>query len=140
MRQLNVNGCALLALSPRGDNRGKLIAIETGRDLPFEIARVYYVFDTKEGVARGFHAHRALRQVLIAVSGSCVIAVDDGIHRDDVTLDNPASALSIDGLVWREMRDFSSDCVLLVLADRAYDEGDYIRIYSDFVDAVGQLP
>ena len=139
MRQLNVNGCALLALSPRGDNRGKLIAIETGRDLPFEIARVYYVFDTKEGVARGFHAHRALRQVLIAVSGSCVIAVDDGVHRSEVTLDDPASALSIDGLVWREMHDFSSDCVLLVLADRAYDEGDYIRSYSDFVDAAGRL-
>ena len=125
-----------MALSPKGDRRGKLIAIETGRDVPFDIARVYYVFDTKDGVARGFHAHRALRQVLISVSGSCVISVEDGTHRDDVILDNPALGLSIDGLVWREMHDFSPDCVLLVLADGVYDEADYVRDHNDFLAAV----
>lgn len=136
MRQLEVNGCTLMPFSPMGDHRGTLIAIETGRDVPFNIARVYYVFNTKNGVARGFHAHRALRQILIAVSGSCVISVEDGAHRNDVILDDPELGLSIEGLVWREMHDFSPDCVLLVLADCAYDEADYIRNYDDFLAAV----
>ena len=77
------------------------------------------MFDTKAGVSRGFHAHHALRQFLVAVSGSCTLVLDDGTSRDEVRLDNPALGLRIDGLVWREMRDFSPDCVLMVLADRA---------------------
>lgn len=135
---MKVNGCTLMALSSMGDHRGTLIALESGRNVPFNIARVYYVFDTKHGVARGFHAHRVLRQVVIAVSGSCVITVDDGTDRDIVTLNDPALGLLIDGLVWREMRDFSSDCVLLVLADSAYDETEYIRDHADFLAAVAR--
>ena len=135
MRKVLVKGCAMVGLSPMGDDRGTLIAIEAGRQIPFDIQRVYYVFDTKAGVSRGFHAHRALRQLLVAVSGSCTLLLDDGTSRDEVRLDHPASALRIDGLVWREMRDFSPDCVLMVLADRAYDEADYIRDYDTFVAA-----
>ena len=128
-------GCALIGLSPMGDDRGTLIAIEAGLQVPFDIRRVYYVFDTKPGVARGFHAHHALRQFLVAVSGSCTLALDDGTSSDEVLLDNPAMGLLISGLVWREMRDFSPDCVLMVLADCAYDESDYIRNYDEFVAA-----
>ena len=137
MRKVMVKGCALIGLSPMGDDRGTLIAIEAGRQIPFDIQRVYYVFDTKPGVSRGFHAHHALRQLLVAVSGSCTLVLDDGTSRDEVRLDDPALALTIDGLVWREMRDFSPDCVLMVLADRAYDESDYIRDHDEFVAAVG---
>ena len=135
MRKVSVTGCALIGLSPMGDNRGTLIAIEAGLQVPFDIRRVYYVFDTKPGVARGFHAHHALRQFLVAVSGSCTLALDDGTSSDEVLLDNPAMGLLISGLVWREMRDFSPDCVLMVLADCAYDESDYIRNYDEFVAA-----
>ena len=117
-----VKGCALTALTPMGDDRGTLIALETGRDVPFEIARVYYVFDTKPGVARGFHAHRALRQLLIAASGSCVIAIDDGTQQQEVVLDTPATGLSIGGLVWREMRDFSPDCVLMDFKQKSFQK------------------
>ncbi len=129
----------MVGLSPMGDDRGTLIAIEAGRQIPFDIQRVYYVFDTKTGVSRGFHAHHALRQFLVAVSGSCTLAVDDGTSRDELRLDNPAIGLRIDGLVWREMRDFSSDCVLMVLADRHYEEADYIRDYDEFTAAVRKL-
>ena len=135
MRKVLVKGCALVGLSPMGDDRGTLIAIEAGRQIPFDIKRVYYVFDTKPGVSRGFHAHHSLRQLLVAVSGSCTLALDDGTARNEVLLDDPALALRIDGLVWREMRDFSPDCVLMVLADDHYDEADYIRDHDEFLAA-----
>ena len=135
VRKVLVKGCAMIGLSPMGDDRGTLIAIEAGRQIPFDIKRVYYVFETKSGVSRGFHAHRSLRQLLVAVSGSCMLALDDGNARDEVLLDNPAMALRIDGLVWREMRDFSPDCVLMVRADDHYDEADYIRDHDEFLAA-----
>lgn len=135
MRKVLVEGCALVALSPMGDDRGTLVAIEAGRQIPFDIKRVYYVFGTKPGVSRGFHAHHALRQLLVAVSGSCTLVLDDGTARDAVVLDSPTLGLSIDGLVWREMCEFSADCVLMVLADCAYDEADYIRDHDEFLAA-----
>lgn len=136
VRDCKVTGCALLALPVKGDDRGSLIAIEGRREVPFDVARVYYVFGTKPGVGRGSHAHRALRQLLIAVSGSCTVIVDDGETRDEVPLADPAVGLSIEGLVWRELLNFSRDCVLLVLADASYDESDYIRDHDQFLDAV----
>ena len=125
----------MLALPVKGDERGSLIAIEGSRDIPFEVARVYYMFGTGDGVARGFNAHRTLRQLLVAVNGSCTIKVEDGELSDAVRLDDPAVGLVIEGLVWREMHDFSPDCVLLVLADAPYDEGDYIRDHDRFLAA-----
>lgn len=138
MRDCRVNGCALMSLPVKGDARGSLIAIEGRRDVPFDVARVYYVFGTKPGVDRGFHAHRNLSQLLIAVSGSCTIMVDDGKSQELVRLADPTIGLSITGLVWREMRNFSADCVLLVLADAPYDESDYIRDHDRFLDAVSE--
>ena len=132
-----LRNCGLRALTVRGDERGSLVALETGRDVPFAIARVYYIFGTKAGVDRGFHAHHDLRQWAVCVSGSCVMALDDGAAKQDFVLDRPDVALEIGPMIWREMRDFSDDAVLMVLANKPYDEADYIRDYDAFVMLVG---
>ncbi|KGA22516.1 dTDP-6-deoxy-3,4-keto-hexulose isomerase [Pectobacterium brasiliense] len=123
----------LLQLQTHGDERGSLIALEKDKNIPFEIKRVYYMFNTKEEVRRGFHAHRQLKQVVIAVRGSCRFLLDDGIEKISILLDNPAQGLLIESFMWREMYNFSDDCVLMVLADSLYDESDYIRNYDEFI-------
>lgn len=122
----------LYQFPPHGDDRGQLIAIEEGRDLPFDIKRVYYIYDTLPGVRRGFHAHRCLEQILICVSGSCKIHLDNGTETAEVLLDKPWEGLYIANNMWREMYDFTPGAVLLVLASEFYDEKDYIRNYEDF--------
>ncbi|MDH0447932.1 FdtA/QdtA family cupin domain-containing protein [Shewanella sp. GD04112] len=119
-----------------GDERGSLIALEANNQIPFEIKRVYYLFATKPGVARGFHAHKALKQIAICLKGSCRFVMDDGKDKQDVILATPNKGLLIDAMQWHEMYDFSEDCVLMVLADQVYDESDYIREYSKFIEAV----
>lgn len=126
----------IIPLQAHGDERGSLIALEEAKNIPFPIRRVYYLFNTLEGVRRGFHAHKELKQVAIAVRGSCRFVLDDGSERVEVLLDNPAQGLLIESFMWREMYDFSEDCVLMVLADQLYDESDYIRDYSQFIDMV----
>jgi dTDP-4-dehydrorhamnose 3,5-epimerase-like enzyme len=128
------DGCSLVPLTARGDERGSLVAIEQHRDVPFAIARVYYLFGTREGVTRGLHAHRALRQFAIAVRGSCTMLLDDGSVRGTLRLDDSAVGLMLPPMVWHEMSAFSEDCVLMVLADAPYDEGDYIRDYDRFLE------
>ena len=120
----------------KGDERGSLIAIEQGHNAPFEIKRVYYIFDTKDGVERGFHAHINLKQICIAVKGSCTFVLDDGEKREEIKLTSPNQGLFIEGLIWREMKNFSSDCILVVLASEHYDESDYIRDYDKFLKEV----
>ena len=121
---------------PHGDDRGQLVALEAMEHIPFEIRRVYYIYDTVSGVRRGMHAHRNLEQILICVHGSCKILLDDGYERREVLLDKPTEGLYISNDTWREMYDFSQDAVLLVLASEHYDEADYIRNYQDFLDMV----
>ena len=121
-----------------GDDRGQLVAIETMKDIPFEVKRVYYIYDTLPGVRRGFHAHRELEQILICVHGSCKIHLDNGTDTAEVLLDKPNEGLYISNDMWREMYDFSDGAVLLVLASRHYDESDYIRNYDDFIKLVKQ--
>jgi dTDP-4-dehydrorhamnose 3,5-epimerase-like enzyme len=116
---------------PLGDERGSLVALESHKTIPFDVRRVYYIFGTQAGVSRGFHAHRALQQVAVCVTGKCRMVLDDGQRREEVWLDSPTKGLLIGDLVWREMHDFSPDCVLLVLASEHYDETDYIRSYDD---------
>ncbi|MDX7688321.1 FdtA/QdtA family cupin domain-containing protein [Aeromonas caviae] len=128
----------LIPLQAHGDDRGSLIALEEGKNIPFPVKRVYYLFNTKEGVSRGFHAHKALKQVAIAVRGSCRFVLDDGKERVEVLLDNPAQGLLIESFMWREMHDFSDDCVLMVLADQLYDESDYIRNYNEFISLISK--
>lgn len=123
-----------------GDERGQLIALESVSELlPFAVKRVYYIFDTTPGTVRGNHAHRELRQVLICVSGACTIVCErpDGT-RSEHLLNWPDRGLLIEGLVWRQMKDFSKDAVLLVLASEHYTEADYIRDYEAFKKACAE--
>ncbi|NHB96451.1 sugar 3,4-ketoisomerase [Photorhabdus stackebrandtii] len=122
----------LIDFKTLGDERGQLISLEANKNIPFEIKRVYYIFNTKSGVSRGFHAHKELKQVLFAVKGSCRILLDDGKATEDMILDQPQKGILIDSFIWREMHDFSEDCVLVVLANQHYDESDYIRDYKAF--------
>lgn len=119
-----------------GDQRGQLVAIEAGAAVPFEIRRIYYIYGTREGIDRGFHAHKSLRQVAIAVCGSCQMVLDDGKDRATVHLDSPSRGIYIAPGMWHVMTCFSRDCVLVVLADQHYDADDYIRDYEEFKDWV----
>lgn len=121
-----------------GDSRGQLVALEENKEIPFHIKRVYYIYDTQNGVRRGFHAHRSLKQLLICVHGSCKVLLDDGTEKEVVTLDKPYEGIFIQSNMWREMYDFSPGAVLLVLASEIYDESDYIRDYNKFLELVNQ--
>lgn len=118
------------------DERGALVIAEMGSGMPFEMRRVYYISQVPGDVRRGFHAHRQLQQVLVCVSGSCKIDVDDGSVRETISVSGVGQAMYIGPYVWHEMFSFSEDCVLLVLADDVYNEEDYIRDYSAFVNEV----
>ena len=123
-------------LPPLGDERGSLVVLEAGKSIPFEIKRVYYLFATKDGVARGFHAHKKLQQMAVCVTGKCRMVLDDGHTREEAWLDSPTNGLLVNDLVWHEMHDFSPDCVMLVLASEHYDESDYLRDYAEFLEEV----
>lgn len=119
-----------------GDDRGMLVALEKDKEVPFDIKRVYYIYDTLTDVRRGFHSHKNLKQILICVHGSCKIHLDNGLETAEVLLDKPHEGLFIEHNIWREMYDFSKDAVLLVLASELYDESDYIRDYRKFKEFV----
>ncbi len=114
------------------DEYGKLVPVEQMRDVPFEIKRVYYIFDVAADVRRGFHAHSQLNQVLICLGGSVKILVKTPDEEQIITLDDASEGLYIGPMVWREMYDFSKHAALLVLADAYYDESEYIRDYSKY--------
>mgnify|MGYP000880127972 CR=1 FL=1 len=129
----------LLEFDIKGDKTGSLVSLEQNKNIPFDIKRVYYIFNTKEQVRRGFHAHKNLQQVIIATSGSCKIAIDNGEKKEVMSLSTPNIGLLLQDVVWREMYDFSNDCVLMVLADNHYDEDDYIRNYKLFKNLVDTI-
>lgn len=114
------------------DERGALVALEANRQIPFDIKRVYYIYGTEKGAARGFHAHKKLKQLAVCIKGSCRFVMDDGSNKQEVILSTPDKGLLIDAMQWHEMYDFSDDCVLMVLANMPYDESDYIRDYDVF--------
>jgi len=125
---------------PHGDDRGQLVALEEFRDIPFQIKRVYYMYDTVPDVVRGHHAHKALEQILICIHGNCKIRLDNGIEKKVVPLEKPYEGLYVANNMWREMYDFSPDAVLMVLASELYDESDYIRDYDEFKKYVKENP
>jgi dTDP-4-dehydrorhamnose 3,5-epimerase-like enzyme len=125
-----------IQLQTHGDDRGMLIALEQQRNVPFEIRRVYYLFGTRGDVHRGRHAHRHLNQLAVTVRGSVTFLLDDGSGPEEVVLDDPSQGLLLGRMVWRELYDFSDDCVLMVLADQLYDQSDYITDYADFLREV----
>lgn len=119
-----------------GDERGKLIAIESGIHIPFEIKRVFYIYGTQPHVPRGQHSHYKTKQYLIAVNGSCKVTLDNGQTKETFELNQPNIGLFQDAMIWGSMHEFSTDCVLMVLADQHYDENDYIRNYETFKRAL----
>ena len=120
-----------------GDVRGSLVVVDQSCGVSFDIKRVYYIFGTATGMSRGFHAHKNLHQMAVCITGSCKMVIDDGVSREDVQLNSPFKAIDLPPKLWHEMHDFSTDCVLLVLASDYYDEGDYVRDYSEFKELIG---
>jgi len=118
------------------DPKGNLTPIESGIDVPFEFKRIYYTYDIPGGESRGGHAHLALQQLIIAASGSFTVELDDGAERRSFYLNRSYYGLYIPPMLWRDLTNFSSGSVALVLASEHYDEADYIREYAAFVDAV----
>lgn len=123
----------MIQFQPHGDERGMLIALEEKKNIPFEVKRVYFMYDTLEGVHRGKHAHKSLKQVLFCPRGACTISLDDGKEKKEVRLNQADEGLLVEACVWREMYDFTPDAVLMVLASNYYDEEDYIRDYDEFL-------
>lgn len=129
-------GPALLRFESHGDGRGELVALQNHKEIPFDVKRVYFIVGTPPGVKRGLHAHKNLEQVAVCLKGSVRFILDDGKDRHEVQLRRPDEGLHIRSMVWREMVDFSPDCVLLVLASQPYDADDYIRDYKVFLREV----
>jgi len=132
MKINSVYDCSVIEL-PRIHNRaGNITPIESLKNIPFKIKRVYYLYDVPGGESRGGHAHKKLQQLLIAASGAFDITLDDGVNKRTITLNRPYNGLHIVPGIWRELSDFSSGAICLVLASLKYEEGDYIREYSEF--------
>jgi len=133
---LSLGTAELIKLPKISDPRGNLTFIEGGRHVPFEVRRVYYLYDVRGGESRGGHAHKELEQLIIAVSGSFDVVLDNGKDRQRFHLNRSYYGLYVPRLAWREIGNFSSASVCLVLASQPYDEADYYRDYSEFLSAV----
>lgn len=120
------------------DNRGKLLSFESMRNIPFELKRVYILTSANPELARGFHAHKKLKQLIFCPTGSCDFLLEDRINKKSIHLNSPNKGILIEGVVWREMHNISTDCSIVVFADEYYDEDDYIRDYNDFSKALGE--
>ncbi|EAK1359021.1 WxcM-like domain-containing protein [Campylobacter coli] len=123
----------ILNFNAKSDNRGSLIALENLKEIPFEIKRIYYIYDTKPEFPRGTHAHRELEQVLIMMEGSCELVLNDGKNIKNIILNRPDMGIFIGKNMWREMKNFSYGAKLLVLASDFYNEKEYIRDYEEFL-------
>ncbi len=129
--------CELIEFVTVTDSRGKLTVIEGDERLPFDIRRVYYLYDVPDGVVRGAHAHKELQQLIIALSGSLDIILDDGADRRRFRLDRPDRGLLVGSMIWRSLENFSDGSVCCVLASAPHLESDYIRDYSEFFAIMG---
>jgi hypothetical protein len=133
---MGVEGARIIELQKISNPKGNLTPIESGRDIPFEFQRIYYTYDIPGGESRGGHAHRALEQFIIAASGSFNVDLDDGTKRASFFLNRSYYGLYIPPMLWRDLRNFSSGSVALVLASDHFEEADYIRDYDAFLDVV----
>ncbi len=130
----SISNCRIIDIPKVVSMRGALSFLESENIIPFEIRRVYYTYDIPSGAERGGHAHKELFQLIIPVSGSFNVLIDDGNQKDTVFLNSPDKALLITPGIWRELNNFSTGSVVLVLASAEYDEADYLRNYSDFIE------
>ena len=130
---MNINKCQVFNLPRINDPRGNLTFVESGRHIPFDIRRVYYLYDVPGGSERGGHAHKGLQQLIIAMSGSFDIHLDDGYSKKTIHLNRSYDGLFICPMIWREIDNFSSGAVCMVLASDFYDEEDYYRDYDVFL-------
>lgn len=119
-----------------GDERGQLVALETNKEIPFDMKRVFYIFGTNSDLPRGQHSHYKTKQFLIAVNGSCKVTLDNGKEKETFDLNSRDVGLFQNALIWGTMHDFSEDCVLMVLANDVYDAKDYITDYNEFLKVV----
>lgn len=131
----NIDICQMVDLPKISDPRGNLTFVEGGNQIPFDIQRVYYLYDVPGGAERGGHAHKALHQLIIAMSGSFDVVLDDGKNKKRVHLNRSYNGLYVCPMIWRELDNFSSGAVLMVLASNKYDEEDYYRDYAEFMRA-----
>lgn len=132
MEKSTVYDCSIVQIDKHHHEKGNISVIENGKTVPFGVKRVYYLYDVPGGVSRGGHAHKELQQLIVAASGSFNVTLDDGNVKRTFTLNRPYQGLLIVPGIWRELDDFSSGSVCLVLASTEYDESDYIRDYSEY--------
>lgn len=128
----NVFDCKIISLPQIGDRSGQITSINNMKEVPFDIKRIYYLYDVPGGESRGGHAHYKLQQLLVAASGSFDVIIDDGRNKQTISLNRPNYGLYITPGIWRDLVNFSSGSVLLVLASEVYEEEDYIRDYNIF--------
>lgn len=135
MERFSVDDCILVELDKHhSDRKGNLTVVENGKDLPFDVKRVYYLYDVPGGESRGSHAHRNLNQLIIAASGSFTVTLSDGVKKKSFFLNRPYKGLLVRPGMWRDLDDFSSGAVCMVLASDVYKAEDYIRDYDEFLE------
>ncbi len=133
MKKSTVYDCTIIELDKHHQERGNITVVENGVTVPFDVKRTYYLYDVPGGESRGGHAHKELRQLIVAASGSFSVTIDDGSIKRTFLLNRPYQGLLIVPGIWRTLDDFSSGSVCLVLASHVYDEADYIRNYDEFL-------
>ena len=135
MEKYNVYDCTMIELNKHhSDRKGNLSVVHNGETIPFDVKRVYYLYDIPGGESRGAHAHRALEQLIIAASGSFRVTLDDGGVKRSFVLNHPYQGIYVKPGIWRDLNDFSSGAVCMVLASEKYDKDDYIRDYKEFLE------
>ena len=138
MERFSVHDCRLIELDKHhSDRKGNLSVVENGKTLPFDVKRAYYLYDVPGGESRGSHAHRELEQLIVAASGSFTVTLDDGRDKLTYFLNRPYQGLYVKSGMWRDLSDFSSGAIALVLASEIYKEEDYIRDYREFLQFRG---
>ena len=130
----SVSDCKIVDLSMVHSDAGNITVLENNVNVPFDIKRIYYLYDVPKGADRGGHGHYELQQYIVAASGSFTFILDDGINKKEFFLNDPSNALHIRSGIWREIKNFSSGSICLVLASHEYSESDYIRDYNEFIE------